>query len=105
MNSRWMRNGFVYLLIAVAVIAIFFTLFSDPLPGGGQRVPWVDFLYFWRPFRLSLGAMLAPKCLFFRGRNLCYFLENFGCRRVPLKRLDLNSPNLGVGSHGGPWAA
>ena len=29
MNSRWMRNGFIYLLIAVAVIAIFFTLFSD----------------------------------------------------------------------------
>jgi len=29
MNTRWMRNGFIYLLIAVAVIAIFFTLFSD----------------------------------------------------------------------------
>ena len=29
MNSRWMRNSFVYLLIVVAVIAIFFTLFSD----------------------------------------------------------------------------
>jgi len=29
MNSRWMRNGFIYLLIVVAVIAIFFTLFSD----------------------------------------------------------------------------
>ncbi len=29
MNSRWFRNGFIYLLIIVAVIAIFFTLFSD----------------------------------------------------------------------------
>ena len=29
MNSRWMRNSFIYLLIVVAVIAIFFTLFSD----------------------------------------------------------------------------
>ena len=29
MNSRWMRNGFIYLLIVVAVIAILFTLFSD----------------------------------------------------------------------------
>ena len=29
MNTRWMRNGFIYLLIVVAVIAIFFTLFSD----------------------------------------------------------------------------
>ena len=31
MSSRWMRNSFVYLLIIVAVIAIFFTLFSEPL--------------------------------------------------------------------------
>ena len=30
-----MRNSFIYLLIVVAVIAIFFTLFSDPL--GGSR--------------------------------------------------------------------
>ena len=29
MTSRWMRNGFIYLLIVVAVIAIFFTLFND----------------------------------------------------------------------------
>ncbi len=29
MNSRWMRNGFVYLLIVLAVVAILFTLFSD----------------------------------------------------------------------------
>lgn len=32
MNSRLMRNGFIYLLIVVALIAIFFTLFSD-VPG------------------------------------------------------------------------
>ena len=37
MNSRWMRNSFVYLLIVVAVIAIFFTLFSDL--SGPQEIP------------------------------------------------------------------
>ncbi len=37
MGSRWMRNSFIYLLIVVAVIAIFFTLFSDPL-GGSEEV-------------------------------------------------------------------
>ena len=38
MNSRLMRNSFIYLLIIVAVLAIFFTLFSDPL-GGSQEIP------------------------------------------------------------------
>ena len=37
MNARWMRNSIIYLLIAVAVIAIFFTLFADPL-GGSREV-------------------------------------------------------------------
>ena len=37
MNSRWMRNGFIYLLIVVAVLAIFFTLFSDL--NGPKEVP------------------------------------------------------------------
>lgn len=32
-----MRNGFIYLLIVVAVLAIFFTLFSDV--GGSQEIP------------------------------------------------------------------
>ena len=32
-----MRNSFIYLLIVVAVIAIFFTLFSDPL-GGSEEI-------------------------------------------------------------------
>ncbi|MDA0771030.1 MAG: ATP-dependent metallopeptidase FtsH/Yme1/Tma family protein, partial [Chloroflexi bacterium] len=38
MNSRLMRNSFIYLLIVVAVMAIFFTLFSDPL-GGSREIP------------------------------------------------------------------
>ena len=38
MSSRWMRNSFIYLLIIVAVIAIFFTLFSEPL-GGSREIP------------------------------------------------------------------
>ena len=37
MNLRWMRNGFIYLLIVVAVLAIFFTLFSDL--NGPKEVP------------------------------------------------------------------
>ena len=37
MNARWMRNGFVYLLIVVAVIAILFTLLSDVT--GSREVP------------------------------------------------------------------
>ena len=37
MNSRWMRNGFIYLLIVVAVIAILFTLFSDV--SGSREIP------------------------------------------------------------------
>ena len=38
MSSRWMRNSFIYLLIIVAVIAILFTLFSEPL-GGSREIP------------------------------------------------------------------
>ena len=37
MFSRWMRNSFIYLLIVVAVIAIFFTLYSDA--GGSKEIP------------------------------------------------------------------
>lgn len=37
MNSRWMRNSFVYLLIIVAVVAIFFTFFQGP--SGSTDVP------------------------------------------------------------------
>ena len=38
MNIQWMRNSFIYLLIAVALIAIVFTMFSEPL-GGSREVP------------------------------------------------------------------
>ena len=38
MNSRLMRNTFIYLLIIVAVLAIFFTLFSNSL-GGSNEIP------------------------------------------------------------------
>ena len=37
MNNRLKRNSFIYLLIGIAVIAIFFTLFSDP--GSSQEIP------------------------------------------------------------------
>ena len=37
MNSQWMRNSFVYLLIIVAVVAIFFTFFQAP--SGSQDIP------------------------------------------------------------------
>ncbi|MDP6402208.1 MAG: ATP-dependent metallopeptidase FtsH/Yme1/Tma family protein, partial [SAR202 cluster bacterium] len=36
-----MRNSLIYLLIIVAVMAIFFTLFSEPL-GGSTEVPFSD---------------------------------------------------------------
>ena len=38
MNFRSMRNTVIYLLIIVAVIAIFFTLFAEPL-GGSRDIP------------------------------------------------------------------
>ena len=37
MSSRWMRNSFIYLLIVVAVMAIFFNLLSQPL-GGAKEI-------------------------------------------------------------------
>ncbi|MBF8268019.1 MAG: ATP-dependent metalloprotease FtsH [Dehalococcoidia bacterium] len=37
MSNRWMRNSFVYLLIIVAVVAIFFTFFRTP--SGSEDVP------------------------------------------------------------------
>ena len=40
MNPRWMRNSFIYLLIVVAVIAVFFTLFSGV--GGPQEIPFSE---------------------------------------------------------------
>jgi cell division protease FtsH len=42
MNNKWMKNSFVYLLIIVAVMAIFFTFFSQN-PSGSEDVPisWV----------------------------------------------------------------
>lgn len=38
MSPRLMRNSFIYLLVTVAVLAIFFTLFSDTI-GGSQEIP------------------------------------------------------------------
>jgi cell division protease FtsH len=34
MDTKWLRNSFVYLIILVAIIALFFTVFQ---PGGGDR--------------------------------------------------------------------
>jgi len=42
MSGRWLRNGFIYLLILVGVIAIVFTLFST----GGQSKEQVDLAVF-----------------------------------------------------------
>jgi len=38
MNSRLTRNSFIYLLIIAAVLAISFTLFSNPF-GGSDEIP------------------------------------------------------------------
>jgi len=40
-NNRWMRNGFVYVLIVLGVITIFLVLFNDPL-GETQDIPISD---------------------------------------------------------------
>jgi cell division protease FtsH len=37
MNRQWMKNSFVYLLIVVAVVAIFFAFFQTP--SGSQEIP------------------------------------------------------------------
>ena len=37
MTPRWMRNGFIYLLIVVAFVAIFFTMFTDGK--GSEEIP------------------------------------------------------------------
>ena len=42
MDTRWLRNSFVYLVIMVAVLAIFFTLFSPPAKE--SQVPISDLL-------------------------------------------------------------
>ena len=41
MNSQWMRNSFVYLLIIVAVVAIFFTFFQAPSGSQGIAISQV----------------------------------------------------------------
>src|SRR5947209_8694805 len=33
MDPRWLRNSFIYLLVLVAVVAVFFTLFPPSQPG------------------------------------------------------------------------
>ena len=43
MNPRSMRSIFIYLLISVAVIAIFFTMFSEPF-GGSKEVPITEII-------------------------------------------------------------
>jgi len=43
MSGRWLRNGFIYLLILVGVIAIVFTLFGT---GGGEGKEEVDLAVF-----------------------------------------------------------
>ena len=43
MNPRSMRSIFIYLLISVAVIAIFFTMFNEPF-GGSEEVPITEII-------------------------------------------------------------
>ena len=41
MSNRWMRNGFVYVLIVLGVITIFLVFFNDPL-GDSQEIDITD---------------------------------------------------------------
>ena len=38
MDPKWLRNSFVYLLVLVAVVAVFFTLFPPAQPGGNVDI-------------------------------------------------------------------
>ena len=33
MRPRWLKNSFIYLLIGVAVIAVFFSMIANPMNG------------------------------------------------------------------------
>ncbi|HVA26163.1 MAG TPA: ATP-dependent zinc metalloprotease FtsH [Chloroflexota bacterium] len=41
MDTKWLRNSFVYLIIMVAILAVFFTIFQQP--GKEKSVPLTDF--------------------------------------------------------------
>ena len=60
MSSRWMRNSFIYLLIIVAVIAIFFTLFAEPL-GGSSEISINDVLIRAKQGRIDLIEVRGTK--------------------------------------------
>ena len=38
MDSKWLRNSFVYLILLVAVVALFFTAFPQSGSGGTQQI-------------------------------------------------------------------
>ena len=40
MDTKWLRNSFVYLIIMVAILAVFFTIFQQP--GKEKSVPLTD---------------------------------------------------------------
>ena len=42
MNSNWLRNGFIYLIILIAIVAIFITVF--PASHGQKSIPFEEFL-------------------------------------------------------------
>ena len=61
MSGRWMRNGFIYLLVIVAVMAIFFTLFDEPLGGGSREVPVSEVISLAAGGRLELIEVSGDK--------------------------------------------
>ena len=67
MNSRWLRNSFIYLLILVAIVAIVFTLFSK----GGSSDQETTLTEFIREAQNGKVERVEVS-----GRNLKYFLTD-----------------------------
>ena len=64
-NSRWMRNSFIYLLIIVAVIAIFFTMMGSL--GGPQEMDFTEVVSQAKDGQIQKIEVNGEKLTIFRG--------------------------------------
>ena len=65
-NSRWMRNSFIYLLIIVAVIAIFFTMMRGGF-GGTEERSFSDILAWAKDGQIQEIEVSGEKLTVYRG--------------------------------------
>ena len=89
MNNRWMRNGFVYVLIVLGVITIFLVFFNDPL-GETQDIPISDVI--------SRAKSGSPIQIEVNGDNLTIRdgTQTFRSRKEPNSSLDETLASSGV---------